>query len=643
MIPRSNNLAKFLYYRMTVKVDLFSLNGTSSYYRNNRAFCQGMGTPSSQDQKPAAQKSVESKTVDIIKEAVTKGDPKTFHSLNVTINPKDIKPLSEQKTGNTKDDSWRSTLENFVSGSAGKLEKKDAIKEMGETFSKLKEMAAGNIINKHKNEEETDRKQELNKKSQQLNQQGKKDKESVKEKPKKAVKKRVRVDLSATSMERNFITPARAMTDFLLKPDDLKDLKATKRRSPYENEPPITVYWRKDVEAKAIEVWGSKESLMKELLKKELERKFYQQNIFTNKRRLRDYRRERNSQTEIALQHASGLFGSSGKVVLTAVAINGSNFLFKLFAWLFTGSHSMFSESIHSLADTINQLILAFGIYKSVQRADSNHPYGYSNMKYVASLISGVGIFCVGAGLSVYHGITGLINPSPSEPFFWAFCILGGSLVSEGATLLVAINSIRKGAREKGMTFREYVFRGQDPSVNVVLLEDLAAVLGVTVAAGCMALTAIYDSHVPDAIGSIVIGALLGAVASFIIYTNVAALVGRSIPQELLEKINAELESDVMIRAIHDVKGIDMGNSLVRYKAELDFDGRELARSYLDHQDLNSLLKEVQQFKSIDELEPFILKHSENIIDMMGGEIDRIEMKLRAKFPEIRHCDLEIL
>ncbi|KAK9508415.1 hypothetical protein O3M35_005980 [Rhynocoris fuscipes] len=530
MIPRSNNLAKFLYYRMTVKVDLFSLNGTSSYYRNNRAFCQGMGTPSSQDQKPAAQKSVESKTVDIIKEAVTK-----------------------------------------------------------------------------------------------------------------AVKKRVRVDLSATSMERNFITPARAMTDFLLKPDDLKDLKATKRRSPYENEPPITVYWRKDVEAKAIEVWGSKESLMKELLKKELERKFYQQNIFTNKRRLRDYRRERNSQTEIALQHASGLFGSSGKVVLTAVAINGSNFLFKLFAWLFTGSHSMFSESIHSLADTINQLILAFGIYKSVQRADSNHPYGYSNMKYVASLISGVGIFCVGAGLSVYHGITGLINPSPSEPFFWAFCILGGSLVSEGATLLVAINSIRKGAREKGMTFREYVFRGQDPSVNVVLLEDLAAVLGVTVAAGCMALTAIYDSHVPDAIGSIVIGALLGAVASFIIYTNVAALVGRSIPQELLEKINAELESDVMIRAIHDVKGIDMGNSLVRYKAELDFDGRELARSYLDHQDLNSLLKEVQQFKSIDELEPFILKHSENIIDMMGGEIDRIEMKLRAKFPEIRHCDLEIL
>jgi zinc transporter 9 len=63
-------------------------------------------------------------------------------------------------------------------------------------------------------------------------------------------KKRVRVDLTASSMERNFITPVRAMSDFLLKPSDLEGLRKTKRRSPYESEPPITVYWRKDVESK---------------------------------------------------------------------------------------------------------------------------------------------------------------------------------------------------------------------------------------------------------------------------------------------------------------------------------------------------------------------------------------------------------
>lgn len=134
------------------------------------------------------------------------------------------------------------------------------------------------------------------------------------------------------------------------------------------------------------------------------------------------------------------------------------------------------------------------------------------------------------------------------------------------------------------------VISAQDPSVNVVLMEDAAAVMGVTIAGSCMALAKLTDNSMYDACGALLVGTLLGAVASFIIYTNVAALVGRSIPHEHLERINTVLESDVMIRAIHDVKGIDMGNSLVRYKAEMDFDGRELTRSYLDKQDLNHML-----------------------------------------------------
>lgn len=457
----------------------------------------------------------------------------------------------------------------------------------------------------------------------------------------KKVKKKVRVDKSASSLERNFITPVRAMSDFLLKPSDLESLPKTKRRSPYEFEPPITVYWRKDVEAKAVEVWGSRETLLKQLLKKEFQRKTYQQNIFNIKRRLRDYRREIGNKTDTFLHE--GLLGRSGRVVLTAVIINASNFLFKLFAWIYTGSHSMFSECIHSAADTCNQLILAYGIHKSTQTPNPDHPYGYTNMKYVSSLISGVGIFCVGTGLSVYHGIHGILFPGPVEPFYWAYFTLGGSLVSEGATLLVAIQSIKKGAEEKKQTFKEYVFGGQDPSVNVVLMEDFAAVVGIVCAASCMGLTSYLENPMFDAIGSLLVGGLLGVVASFIIYTNVAALIGRSISQENLDKINAELEADIMVRAIHDVKGIDMGNNLVRYKAELDFDGRELTRSYLDKNDLQTMLEEVKKMKNIDELEAFLLKHGENIVDMLGGEIDRIELKLKKNHPEIRHCDLEIL
>ncbi|XP_059619229.1 proton-coupled zinc antiporter SLC30A9, mitochondrial [Phlebotomus argentipes] len=462
------------------------------------------------------------------------------------------------------------------------------------------------------------------------------------EDPSWPLRKRIRVDFNRSSLERNFITPGRAMSDFLLKPTDLESLVKTRRRSPHASEAPITVYWRKDVEAKAIDVWGSRENLLRECLKREIEKKTHQQNVFTVKRRLRDYRREIGSRTSV-IESETGLFGTSGKVVLTAVGINATNFVFKLFAWVYTGSNSMFAECIHSLADTINQLILAYGIHKSNQIADSDHPYGYANMKYVSSLISGVGIFCVGAGLSFYHGIMGLVHPEMVSDYSMAFLILAGSLVSEGATLVVAINAIRNSAKTARMSFKEFVVRGHDPCVNVVMTEDTAAVAGVIVAGSCMGLSALLQSPIPDAVGSLLVGGILGGVALFIIHTNVNALVGRSIRQNNLNQINAELESDVMIRAIHDVKGIDMGNSLVRYKAEVDFDGRELTRSYLDKLDLNSMMEEVKAFTTIDEVESFMLKHGENIVDLMGGEIDRIELKLRKKFPEIRHCDLEIL
>ncbi len=154
--------------------------------------------------------------------------------------------------------------------------------------------------------------------------------------------------------------------------------------------------------------------------------------------------------------------------------------------------------------------------------------------------------------------------------------------MSESATLMVAIHSIKNGARAQNMSFLDYgkwadlpiilvqklilsfltphiVKRGHDPTVNVVLLEDLAAVLGVVTAGACMAAASHWNSPMPDAVGSLLVGGLLGVVASFIIHTNTNALLGRSIPIESIQQINSELEADLMVRAVHDVKGIDMG------------------------------------------------------------------------------------
>ncbi|GFY54925.1 zinc transporter 9 [Trichonephila inaurata madagascariensis] len=457
----------------------------------------------------------------------------------------------------------------------------------------------------------------------------------------KRKEERKKMDFTKSFTERNFITPLRAMNEYFLKPGDLEKLRKITRRSPFEDNPPIHVYLRRDVEQKSIEVWGSQEALQRELKRRQDEEEQYRNSIFHVKKILKEYTRSTMHEEERKRQEH--ILRTSGKVVITAVIINATNFALKVIAWLYTGSHSMFAEAIHSLADTGNQLLLVYGLKKSLQTPTQYHPYGYHNMRYVASLISGVGIFFLGTGLSLYHGINGILNPEQMESLYWAYVVLGGSLISEGGTLAVAFRETARGAKRDGMTFLQYVVRGQDPSVNVVLLEDIASVFGIFVAAACMGLTSYTGQPIYDSVGSLAIGGVLGAVASFIIYTNTAALVGRSIQTERLQEINSEMENDVMIRAIHDVKATDMGNNYVRYKAEIDIDGRQLTRSYLDSQDLDSLLEEMQNLKSIEELEILILKHGESIVDMLGGQIDRIEIALKKKHPEIRHVDLEVL
>ncbi|CAG5124490.1 unnamed protein product, partial [Candidula unifasciata] len=209
-------------------------------------------------------------------------------------------------------------------------------------------------------------------------------------------------------------------------------------------------------------------------------------------------------------------------------------------------------------------------------------------------------------------------------------------------TLIIAVNQVRKNAKVHKMNFSEYLLRGMDPNVNVVLLEDFAAVLGVGIAGTCISVSAWTGSSFADALGSALIGTLLGAVAAFIVHQNAIQLVGRSIPQDERQDISQLLETDRMIRSLHDIKATEMGG-VVRFKAEVDFDGREITRAYLYKQDLDLLLLEAQNLKTVEELEQFMLNHGEKIIDALGAEVDRIEKLLKAKHPEIRHVDLEAL
>lgn len=461
---------------------------------------------------------------------------------------------------------------------------------------------------------------------------------------------RKKIDYSQSYTANNFVTTSRACNEYLLKPTDLTSLKQHQRRNPFDEygeHENINVYLKRDVEAKAIKIWGSLEAIAKEKEKQRKEYEMYRQQVFNMKKTLRDYQNKidnlENPFNENRYSNTKIQNTFSGKVVLSAIAINGTNFIVKLIGYIYTGSSSLFAESIHSLADTMNQLILAFGLNQSLKQPNPEHPYGYSNMTYITSLISGVGIFCFGTGISWYHGITGLMYPHEVVDMSWALLLLLGSAVSEGATLLMAYLDTRQNADKLGLKFWDYVIQGYKPSVNVVLLEDIAAILGVGIAASCMTYTHFTGSLIADSIGSLLIGGVMGGVASFIIYTNTTALVGRSIPSKRINAIRNDLESDIMVRSIHDVKATDMGGQTVMFKAEADIDGREITRSYLEKIDIEKLAEEMANVSSVEAAELFMLKHGENIVDRVGAEIDRIERNLRKKYPDLQHVDLEVL
>jgi len=461
------------------------------------------------------------------------------------------------------------------------------------------------------------------------------------------------VDYNIIYTKNTFISTSRALSDYLLTIEDLDKLRKTSVRTAYSDSdfPPDFCYLKLDVEKRALERWGSMEALERELERRretmeagERYRKGLSALIGHLKKTVKD---------QTKLEEENKLFGSkaqreimmkgSAKVVLYAIASNLIVTFIKFCAYFYTGSASMLSESIHSLADAANQVLLGFGIWQSIKTPSPDHPYGWEKSRYVYSLISGCGIFFLGCGFSIYHGISELFTPTHLESLNIAYGVLGVSFLVESVTMGLAFKQVAKSAKDSGVSLKEYITRGRDPNAVAVLLEDGAALAGLVVASVSLGLTSHLGNPVFDAIGSISIGALLGFVAVFLIQKNADLLLGRSIHPDRLRQIILSLENDIMVRSIHDVKATEMGADTVRFKAEINFDGRELTRVHLNRMDMNLVLQEIKKINTPAQLEQFLLEHGEQIIDVLGSQVDRMERKIKKASPEVRHVDLEIL
>ena len=207
-----------------------------------------------------------------------------------------------------------------------------------------------------------------------------------------------------------------------------------------------------------------------------------------------------------------------GANLLVAVAKTGAAFL--------TGSASLVAEAAHSWADAGNEIFLIVANKRSKRPADENHPLGYGREAYVWSLFAALGLFAAGAAVSITHGVTELVNPTPAEDFRIGYIVLGISFVLEGISFLQSVRQGRSEANEFDRDLVEHILATSDPTLRAVFAEDSAALIGLVLAALGLGLHEVTGSPIPDAIASIAIGLLLGVVALVLINRNRRFLVG---------------------------------------------------------------------------------------------------------------------
>nr|WP_297415339.1 cation diffusion facilitator family transporter [uncultured Nocardioides sp.] len=226
--------------------------------------------------------------------------------------------------------------------------------------------------------------------------------------------------------------------------------------------------------------------------------------------------------------------GETTTTVVIAFFANLAIAVAKTIVALATGSASMLAESAHSWADTGNQILLFIADRRSRKPADDGHPLGYGREAYVWSLVAAFGLFTAGAVVSVWEGVSKLLAEETGEvSYTWAYVVLGLAFVFEGVSFAQAFRQTRREARPLDRHVLEHAFETSDPTLRAVFAEDAAALLGLLVAAVGVFLHQVTGNPVYDAMGSIVVGLLLGVVAVVLINQNRRFLTGQESDPEL--------------------------------------------------------------------------------------------------------------
>ncbi|MFT3899699.1 MAG: cation diffusion facilitator family transporter [Gordonia sp. (in: high G+C Gram-positive bacteria)] len=227
--------------------------------------------------------------------------------------------------------------------------------------------------------------------------------------------------------------------------------------------------------------------------------------------------------------------------VAIAFAMNVLVAIAKSIAAVVTGSASMMAEAAHSWADAGNEVFLLIAERRGAKGRDRKHPFGYGRETYVWSMIAAFGLFTVGAVVSIMHGINAWSEPEAESNYLVGYIVLAIAAVLESVSFAQTIREAKAGGRRMSMHPLKFVSRTGDATLRAVFAEDAAALIGLVIAAAGMGLHQVTGDGRWDAVGSILVGVLLGFVALFLIGRNRQFLVGQVAPPQVQTEVLARM------------------------------------------------------------------------------------------------------
>src|SRR4051794_29455008 len=273
---------------------------------------------------------------------------------------------------------------------------------------------------------------------------------------------------------------------------------------------------------------------------------------------------------EAAPEEDSG--GESTGTVIVAGLANLAIAIAKFVGGLISHSSAMLSESAHSVADTVTEVLLFVALKRGNRPPDAKHPFGYGRETYFWAFLASLATFGLGAGFSIWQGVTTIVEGEEQGDPLVSYIVLAVAFVLEGVSWLKAVRQVRGAARKWDVSAGEYLSGTTDTTVKAVTFEDSAALVGLVLAALGLFLEQITGDPLWDGLSAIVIGVLLIVVAAVLARANMSLLIGQSVPPRIQAELKAEISALVHVVDVPFLLTSVIGPAQLLVAAKVDFD-----------------------------------------------------------------------